>query len=55
MNLQVSQKLQEPILRFVVMGLTYIVPMTKTMDEFIKFTRSYEIFMCDFVGVMKVC
>jgi hypothetical protein len=39
----------------VIMGFIYIMPMLEVLHGFIKFTRSCDIFVCDFVISIKMC
>jgi hypothetical protein len=49
-----------PILEFlcdveVVLGLMYIMPTLEVINDLIKFAQSRDTFVCDFVGVVKMC
>jgi hypothetical protein len=37
------------------MGFICILAILKAIHEFIKFVKSDDVFVCDFVGTMKMC
>jgi hypothetical protein len=37
------------------MGLSYIIPLFKCMQYLSKFVQAHNVFICDFVDVVKAC
>ncbi len=36
-------------------GLAYVLPLMENMQSFLKFVQKRDIFICDFIAIVKVC
>jgi hypothetical protein len=40
---------------YVVLGMTYIVPLLECINALIKFAQQRDVYICDFIGALVAC